>query len=137
MVIHCLNIHTHTPNVSPGIRPRLHCTGTTSAPEQKVLRFSCIYTAPVQLLHRNRRCYGSAAFTLHRYNFCTGTEGVTVQLRLHCSGAEVAPDSLTVFTVPVAFVNQIAVLLLGIVEEQKYISHVPTTRHSIVRSFFS
>ena len=69
-------------------------------------------------------------------HFCTGTEGVTVHLRLHCSGAEVVPDSLTVYTVPVAFVNQIAVLLLRIVKEQKYISHVLTTRHSIVRSFF-
>ena len=76
-------------------------------------------------------------FTLYRYNFCIGTEGVTVQLRLHCSGAEVVPDSLTVYTVPVAFDNQIAVLLLRIVKEQKYVSHVLTTRHSIVRSFFS
>ena len=78
-----------------------------------------------------------APFTLHRYNFCTGTEGVTVHLRLHCSGAEVVPDSLTIYTVPVAFVNQVQVLLLRIVKEQKYISHVLTTRHSIVRSFLS
>ena len=49
---------------------------------------------------------------------CTRTEGVTVHLRLHCSGAEVVPDSLTVYTVPVAFVNQIVVLLLRIVKEQ-------------------
>ena len=73
---------------------------------------------------------------MYRYNFCTGTEGGTVHLRLHCSGAEVVPDSLTVYTVPVAFVNQIAVLSLRIVKEQKYISHVLTTRHSIIRSFF-
>ena len=61
-----------------------------------------------------------APFTLHWYNFCTGTEGVTVRLRLHCSGAEVVPDSLTVYTVPVAFVNQIAVLLLRIVKEHSF-----------------
>ena len=78
-----------------------------------------------------------APFTLHQYNFCTRIECVTVQLRLHCSGAEVVPDSLTAYTVPVAFVNKIAVLLLRIVKEQKYISHVLTTKHSIVRSFFS
>ena len=41
---------------------------------------------------------------------CTGAEGVTDRRRLHCSGAEVVPDSLTIYTVPVAFVNQIAVL---------------------------
>ena len=35
-------------------------------------------------------------------NFCTGAEGVTDRLRLHCSGAEVVPDSVTVYTVPVA-----------------------------------
>ena len=29
------------------------------------------YTAPVQLLHRNRKCYGSAAFTLLRCRSCT------------------------------------------------------------------
>ena len=78
-------------------------------------------------------------FTLYRYNFCTGTEGVTVHLRLHCSGAEVVPDSLTVYTLPVAFVNQIAVLSLRIVKEQIYISHVLTTRHLrlFARSFLS
>ena len=84
-------------------------------------------------------CYSpfpKAPFTLHRYSFCTGTEGVTVHLRLHCSGAEVVPDSPTVYTVPVAFVSQIAVLLLSIVKEQKCISLVLTTRHSIARSFF-
>ena len=59
-----------------------------------------------------------APFTLHQCNFCTGAEGVTDRLRLHCSGAEVVPDSLTVYTVPVAFVNQIAVLLLCVVKEQ-------------------
>ena len=78
-----------------------------------------------------------APFTLHRYNFCIGTERVTVQPRFHCSSAKVVPDSLTVYAVPVAFVNQIAVLLLHIVKEQKYVSHVLTTRHSIVRSLFS
>ena len=42
-------------------RPRLHCTGTTSAPEQKVLRFTCVYTAPVQKLYQI-----ALPFTLYR-----------------------------------------------------------------------
>ena len=67
-----------------------------------------------------------APLTLHQCNFCTIT-GVMVQLRLHCSGAQVVPDSLAIYTVPVAFVNQVAVLLLCIVKEQKCILHVLTT----------
>ena len=45
---------------------------------------------------------------------------------LHCSGTEVVPDSLAVYTVLVAFVNQVEVLLLCIVKEQKCILHVMT-----------
>ena len=43
------------------LRPRLHCTGTTSTLEQKVLRFSCVYTAPVQKLYQI-----ALPFTLYR-----------------------------------------------------------------------
>ena len=46
------------------VRPRLHCTGTTYAPEQKVLRFSCVYTAPVQKLYQI-----ALPFTLYRSPF--------------------------------------------------------------------
>ena len=91
-------------------------------------------------MHRNNIAIGKyfeAPFTLHQCTFCTGTEGVTDRLRLHYSGAEVVADSLTVYTVPVAFVIQIAVLLLWIVKEQRYISHFLTSRHSSARSFFS
>ena len=34
------------------IRPRLHCTGTTSEPEQKLLRTDSIYTASVRKLYQ-------------------------------------------------------------------------------------
>ena len=43
------------------LRPRLHCTGTTSAPEQKVLLFSSVCTAPVQKLYQI-----ALPFTLYR-----------------------------------------------------------------------
>ena len=55
---------------------------------------------------------------------------------LEQKSAHSSPSISMVFTVPVAFVNQSAILLLRIVKEQKYISHVLTTRHSIGRSFF-
>ena len=38
---------------------------------------------------------------LYQCNFCSVTEGVTDQLHLQWSGAEVVPDSLTIYTVPV------------------------------------
>ena len=41
--------------------PRLHCTGTTSAPEKKVLRFTYVYTALVQKLYQI-----ALPFTLYR-----------------------------------------------------------------------
>ena len=41
--------------------PRLRCTGTTSALEQKVLRFTCVYTAQVQKLYQI-----ALPFTLYR-----------------------------------------------------------------------
>ena len=49
------------PSLFVFLRPRLHRTGTTSAPEQKVLRFSCVYTAPVQKLYQI-----ALPFTLYR-----------------------------------------------------------------------
>ena len=33
-------------------RPRAHCTGATSVPEQNVLRINCVYTASVQKLYQ-------------------------------------------------------------------------------------
>ena len=43
------------------LRPCLHCTGTTSAPEQKALRIDYVYTAPVQKLYQI-----ALPFTLYR-----------------------------------------------------------------------
>ena len=63
--------------------------------------------------------FNKASFTLYWCNFCTGTEGVADRLRLHCTGAEVVPNSLTVYTVPVAFVNQITVLLCIVKEHDQ------------------
>ena len=49
------------PFMAKPLRPRLHCTGTTSAPEQKVSWFTCVYTAPVQKLYQI-----ALPFTLYR-----------------------------------------------------------------------
>ena len=64
---------------------------------------------------------------------------VTFALR-RCYGAEVVLDSLIVSTLPVAFINQVAVLLKCITKEQKRISQVLMSwlsNMSIFHSFFS
>ena len=95
-------------------RPRLHYTGATSAPEQKVLWFNCIYTAPVQKLYQI-----ALPFTLYQSPLSIQSKYCAL---LKNKNAITCPDDLTFQLFAPSFPDSPSdyIKLFSIVKDQKY-----------------